>query len=212
MLDWDYPMIYGTDRDYPADLWTYLEAAPPHRLPLRRDRYARGSHHQKIVVIDDAMAFVGGLDLAARRWDTPEHRADDPRRMFDGKPYPPVHDVMIAVDGEAGRELAALARKRWEAATGKAISPVEVTDDPWPAELVPDLTNVSVGIACTDAANEGLRRRAPRRSPLPRHDRRARGTTSTSRTSTSPRSGSEKRWQRGLPSPTGPRSCSSRAS
>jgi phosphatidylserine/phosphatidylglycerophosphate/cardiolipin synthase-like enzyme len=29
------------------------------------------SHHPKIVVIDDAIAFVGGLDLARGRWDTP---------------------------------------------------------------------------------------------------------------------------------------------
>ena len=121
VLDWDYPMLYGTDRDYPP---IYGITWKPHRhIDFRFDATdTLASHHQKVVVIDDGMAFVGGLDLAARRWDTPEHRADDSRRTFDGKPYPPVHDVMIAVDGEAGRALAALARKRWEAATGKAIS------------------------------------------------------------------------------------------
>ena len=31
------------------------------------------SHHQKVVVVDDAVAFVGGLDLTHCRWDTPEH-------------------------------------------------------------------------------------------------------------------------------------------
>ena len=31
------------------------------------------SQHQKIVVVDDAVAFSGGLDLTIRRWDTPAH-------------------------------------------------------------------------------------------------------------------------------------------
>jgi phosphatidylserine/phosphatidylglycerophosphate/cardiolipin synthase-like enzyme/uncharacterized membrane protein YdjX (TVP38/TMEM64 family) len=148
VLGWDYPMLYGTDRDFPP---IYGITWKPHRhIDFRFDAAdAFASHHQKVVIIDDSVAFVGGLDLATRRWDTPEHRAGDPRRSFDGKPYPPVHDVMVAVDGEAGRQLAALARKRWQAATGNAIDPVEVAEDPWPAELAPDLTDVSVGIACT---------------------------------------------------------------
>jgi len=148
VLDWDYPMLYGTDRDFPP---IYGITWKPHRhIDFRFDSTdPLASHHQKVVIIDDKMAFVGGLDLAARRWDTSEHRPGDPRRTFDGKPYPPVHDVMVAVDGEAGRALATLARKRWQAATGKKIAPVEVADDPWPADLAPDLENVSVGVACT---------------------------------------------------------------
>ena len=148
VLDWDYPMLYGTDRDFPP---IYGLSWKPHRhIDFRFDATdPLASHHQKVVVIDDSLAFVGGLDLATRRWDTPDHRAGDPRRTFDGKPYPPVHDVMVAVDGDAGRELATLARKRWQIATGKTIDPVDATDDPWPAELAPDLVNVSVAIACT---------------------------------------------------------------
>ncbi|NIQ94797.1 MAG: hypothetical protein GWN87_11745, partial [Desulfuromonadales bacterium] len=35
------------------------------------DRHPVGaSHHQKIVVVDDRIAFVGGFDLARCRWDT----------------------------------------------------------------------------------------------------------------------------------------------
>jgi hypothetical protein len=37
-------------------------------------------------VIDDRLAFVGGLDLTSKRWDMPEHRPDDPRRMAGDKP------------------------------------------------------------------------------------------------------------------------------
>jgi phosphatidylserine/phosphatidylglycerophosphate/cardiolipin synthase-like enzyme len=49
---------------------------------------SNASHHQKLVVIDDRVAFVGGIDLSRWRWDTPEHKPDDPRRRDpNGKPY-----------------------------------------------------------------------------------------------------------------------------
>ncbi|HET7671934.1 MAG TPA: VTT domain-containing protein, partial [Burkholderiales bacterium] len=70
-------------------------------------------------------------------------------------------DLMVAVDGEAARQLAALARERWQAATGQKMKPVTfrgVSDnDPWPASFQPDLTSVEVGIART----------APPRGELP---------------------------------------------
>src|SRR6185437_1753909 len=37
-------------------------------------------HHQKIVVIDDALGLVGGADFGADRWDTTAHLGNDPRR------------------------------------------------------------------------------------------------------------------------------------
>uniref|UniRef100_A0A8I3PQ57 Phospholipase n=1 Tax=Canis lupus familiaris TaxID=9615 RepID=A0A8I3PQ57_CANLF len=35
------------------------------------------AHHEKIVVIDQSVAFVGGIDLAYGRWDDNEHRLTD---------------------------------------------------------------------------------------------------------------------------------------
>ena len=81
---------------------------------------------------------MGGLDLATRRWDTPEHRPDDPRRLANGKPYPPFHDAMVAVDGDAARVLACIARRRWHYATGETLPPVRVSADPWPESLEAD--------------------------------------------------------------------------
>ena len=37
---------------------------------------AGSAHHQKIVVIDDALAFCGGIDITGDRWDTREHLDD----------------------------------------------------------------------------------------------------------------------------------------
>jgi phosphatidylserine/phosphatidylglycerophosphate/cardiolipin synthase-like enzyme len=117
-------------------------------------------HHQKLVVIDDAIAFVGGLDLTANRWDTPEHRAEDARRRSpDGLPYPPFHDVQIAVDGEAAALLGALARERWRRAgffSGRARGVRAAREhDVWPPALRADFRDVPVAIARTEPAYAG---------------------------------------------------------
>ena len=149
VLNWDYPMVFGADRELPPLYgfgWT-----PARRVHLRYDdtHPVGGCQHQKVVLIDDAVAFVGGIDLTVRRWDTPEHDAKDPRRTAHGKPYPPFHDLMMAVDGEAARQLAALVRERWRNATGKTLKPVHAEHDPWPPALEPGLAGVEVGIART---------------------------------------------------------------
>src|SRR3990172_5918068 len=108
ILDWDFPMVFGTDREYSP---IFGLAWMPHRhINVRFDdtHPLAGSHHQKVVVIDDKLAFSGGLDITNKRWDSHRHSHDDPRRTFDGEPYPPFHDVMIAVDGEAAKELSSL--------------------------------------------------------------------------------------------------------
>lgn len=106
VLEWDYSLLYALERR----LAPWLDSAwcRHERFAFRLDdQHPFGaSQHQKLVVIDDALAFTGGLDLTLRRWDTPEHRSDDSRRRSpDGKPYEPFHDVQIAVDGAAAREI-----------------------------------------------------------------------------------------------------------
>lgn len=106
-------------------------------------------HHQKIVVIDDALAFCGGIDFTADRWDTPDHLDDNRLRRAPGESYGPRHEVATAVDGAAARSLAEVARQRWRAATGQSLEPIEVARDAWPGKLLPTLRNVDVGIART---------------------------------------------------------------
>ncbi|SBS76113.1 Phosphatidylserine/phosphatidylglycerophosphate / cardiolipin synthase [uncultured Mycobacterium sp.] len=106
-------------------------------------------HHQKIVVVDDTMAFCGGLDLTLGRWDTPEHRPSDPRRNGPGDAYGPRHEVAVAMDGAAAEVLAAQARDRWEAATGRALPSLGDPPPAWPDGLRPRLRNVKVGVART---------------------------------------------------------------
>jgi uncharacterized membrane protein YdjX (TVP38/TMEM64 family) len=128
------------------------------------------SHHQKVVVIDDAIAFNGGLDLTCRRWDTCAHAAQDERRVDAGTPYPPFHDMAMAVDGEAASALGDLVRERWRRATGHSLPRPRArvggwrrrlpgraprTLARWPAELRAHLTKVDVAISLTEPAIDG---------------------------------------------------------
>lgn len=157
ILDWDYPVVYGSDRESPPTSLLGGSWKPHRRIDFRFDdtHPVAGSHHQKIVVIDDKLAFSGGLDLTNKRWDTRKHAPDDPKRIFDGEPYPPFHDVMIAVDGEAVEALAKVARERWYEATGERLKPVSVKSDPWPEELHVALDDARVAVACTAPPVQG---------------------------------------------------------
>jgi phosphatidylserine/phosphatidylglycerophosphate/cardiolipin synthase-like enzyme len=123
------------------------------RMHLRFDSRhpLRGSHHQKIVVVDDTLAFVGGIDLTARRWDDQTHAADNPLRVSpDGTPYDPVHDLQAAVTGVAARDLGDLARRRWARATGEKQSRVSVEGELWPTNVEPALTGCQVALSLTE--------------------------------------------------------------
>ncbi len=113
-------------------------------------------HHQKIVVIDDAIAFCGGIDLTSDRWDTPEHRDEHPGRVRpSGSPYPPWHDATTIVEGEAARSLGDLARRRWAMVTGNTIPPANRSGcPPWPKSVTADFQRVDVGIARTDPGSD----------------------------------------------------------
>lgn len=156
LLGWDFAMLYAFEREALPLFRLGLRTRP--RVHFRLDgRHPLGaSHHQKLVVVDDALAFVGGFDLTSCRWDTREHRARDERREDPGfSEYAPFHDVQLAVDGEAARALGDLARARWRRATDQRLDAPEVRHDPWPVSLEADFVEVEVGIARTDPNEDG---------------------------------------------------------
>ncbi len=106
-------------------------------------------HHQKIAVVDDSVAFSGGLDLTLDRWDTRAHEDGSRIRRTVGRSYGPRHEVGAAVDGEAADALAEQARERWKTATGESLDPVDAKHAAWPGRLEAALHNVDVGIART---------------------------------------------------------------
>ncbi|HEY5809551.1 MAG TPA: VTT domain-containing protein [Povalibacter sp.] len=172
ILIWDYPMIFAMDREW-APIYG-LGWKPHRRVHFRYDNThpTGGSHHQKIVVIDDAVAFNGGIDLTGRRWDTCAHAADDAHRISQGAAYPPFHDLMMAVEGEAARALGELVRERWRLATGDELKPPNSLPSRWsrrgwrasappahatrwPEQLRPSVKEVQVAISRTSPPVNG---------------------------------------------------------
>jgi phospholipase D1/2 len=117
------------------------------------------SHHQKILVVDDAMAFCGGIDITADRWDTRHHRDEEPlrKRPFTRRAYEPWHDATMAVDGGAAQALGQLARKRWKIATGEQLPEPAEAGDPWPDDLEAMFRNVEIAVARTRGKEKDLR-------------------------------------------------------
>jgi len=155
ILIWDFPMAFSQGRELPA-LYRF-NWRPHRRVHLRFDdtHPVIGSHHQKIVVVDDALAFCGGIDLTDRRWDTPDHAPNDPRRRMGAEPYPPFHDLMLAVDGAAARALGRLAADRWCRSGGRRLRLPAVLTDPWPDELTIDFRAVPVAVSRTMPGRAG---------------------------------------------------------
>lgn len=150
ILIWDATVLFRPGQKLPSLFDTPVDA--PERITLRYDGNVPpgASHHDKLVVIDDAIAFAGGIDIVGHRWDTAAHCCPDPlRRRPSGEPYGPIHDIMMAVDGEAAAGLGELARMRWLQATGTVLPPAGPGFDPWPPDLAPDVRDVAVGIART---------------------------------------------------------------
>lgn len=61
-----------------------------------------GSHHEKLCIVDRRIAFVGGLDIGERRYDTADHEDDTPW-----------HDLACRVEGPAVARLTDHFIARW---------------------------------------------------------------------------------------------------
>ena len=75
-------------------------------------------HHEKTIVVDDQIAFIGGIDLtnfSGDRWDQSHH----PPRGAIGW-----HDVAARLAGPAVRDVAENFAMRWRATTSETLPPV----------------------------------------------------------------------------------------
>ena len=157
VLVWDYGVVGALSRGVvPVVL---LDRRTPERLTMTVDTHhpVGGAHHQKIVVIDDCLAFAGGIDVTADRWDTSEHLDRHPlrRRPSSHRLTGPWHDVTSLVSGPAARAIGDLARERWESGTGRALEPVEDAEACWPEDVEPLLTDVDVAVSRTRPEHGG---------------------------------------------------------
>lgn len=159
LLAWDASAVFTFEREPLQRLWFHVRGHE--RIHYKMDnRHPTGaSHHQKLVVIDRSIAFLGGMDVCTSRWDNREHCADSPHRCGPfGRKYTPYHDVQAFVTGEPVDLLRDWFAERWQLAT----------DHELPAADVPRRTIAIRSSFDVEAPIIGFARTLPRLEGVPR--------------------------------------------
>ena len=136
VLTWDHHLIYSSEREWIP----FANLFAPRRLQSVKDgaHPVGASHHQKIVVIDDAVAFVGGMDFAQCRWDTSAHRINHPQRRAYGRETLP---AISRRANDGGRQCSArpggIGPRAMGNATGDQLPPpaIAAVGDRWPPSV-----------------------------------------------------------------------------
>jgi len=116
------------------------------KAKIRWDSNKFGCHHQKIFIIDDKIAFVGGINMDETHIDTSAH---------DRKKPHPTHDLFCEIRGPAVRDVIHNFVQRWNEATEKnkkyGSFPQDVRPDDclYPPEQPPQDTEGNVNIQVT---------------------------------------------------------------
>ncbi len=157
ILVWDFSPILTFDREPLQKLkFDFLTEDRIH-FRMHKASAVGASHHQKIVVVDDSLAFCGGLDITHGRWDSSEHDLKDKRRIDipGGKIPRPYHDVQFMVNGDCAKSLGDLARTRWTDATDQILQPC-AHRDLWIPDITPDFLRGCIAISLTVSRSEKM--------------------------------------------------------
>ncbi len=114
--------LFHPDRGQGRDMREALTNGTGVQVALDDRERPMHCHHEKLVVVDDRVAFVGGIDLtdyAGRRYD----RRDHPAR--DGLGW---HDAACRLEGPAVHDVAAHIRMRWAEVTGEELPEPDVPE------------------------------------------------------------------------------------
>jgi phospholipase D1/2 len=123
ILAWSFTYLYWLDREWFQEWYFNWTTNDRLRFCFDHDHAFAASHHQKFVVVDGVVAFVGGLDLCSSRWDDREHRPDHPHRInSDKNPYSPFHDVQSYHMGPLAEKLAQMFKMRWKKVCGAELN------------------------------------------------------------------------------------------
>ncbi len=117
---WDYSLVYAIEREWLQKLKFDFQSHPRVHFEFTNHPDTGGCYHRKLVIVDDELAFLGGLDLCDSRWDTRCHVKHAPERIdLKGNPYKPFHDIQVGLRGPIVAPLVQIFLEDWRRATGQ---------------------------------------------------------------------------------------------
>ncbi len=122
MLPWDSSPVFTFEREPLQRLKFHLKGHKRIHWKMDNCHPPGASHHQKLIVIDRAIAFVGGMDICDSRWDDRAHAAELKERCSGNRSYTPYHDVQAYVTGDAVDVLRKWFCERWQLASGEHLA------------------------------------------------------------------------------------------
>ena len=156
LLAWDFHLVFAGEREWLQRVMFHWMTAPNLRFRFDEHPVAGGSHHQKFVVIDGGLAFVGGMDVCESRWDDRRHLADNPLRVSRGHPQKPYHDMQAWMAGrDTSRVLEDLFRERWRRAGGPTLELQSTLRPEVPARGSLPIGGTTVAFSRTDPQPDG---------------------------------------------------------
>jgi phospholipase D1/2 len=122
LLAWDFHLVFAGEREWLQRVYFHWMTSSNLHFRFADHPAAGGSHHQKFVVVDGSLAFLGGMDVCEARWDDRRHLADNPVRLSRGHPQKPYHDAQAWLAGrETAGALEDLFTERWQRAGGPPL-------------------------------------------------------------------------------------------
>ena len=152
ILAWDASPVFTFEREPLQRLMFQLKGHKRIHYKMDNAHPTGASHHQKLVIADRSVAFLGGMDICNARWDDRNHSATSTTRCEGERPYTPYHDVQAYVTGDPVDTLREWFCSRWQCATRKDLK-------------LPDVPRTKMKIEPTfpiDAPSLGLARTLPR--------------------------------------------------
>jgi phospholipase D1/2 len=156
LLAWDFHLVFAGEREWMQRVIFHWMTSS--NLHFRFDDHpaAGGSHHQKFVVVDGGLAFLGGMDVCEARWDDRRHVANNPVRLSHGHPQKPYHDVQAWLSGhEPARALEDLFTERWRRAGGPPLELGSADRPASPTRGSLALGESTVALSRTDPRTDG---------------------------------------------------------
>jgi phosphatidylserine/phosphatidylglycerophosphate/cardiolipin synthase-like enzyme/uncharacterized membrane protein YdjX (TVP38/TMEM64 family) len=146
---WNYSLFFMKEREPFSDYrWHFKSTDNVHYCEDNHIPFL-SSHHQKIITIDDKIAYCGGMDIGVERWDERHHHVETPERCDVVEPllpadkefesHQPRHDIQMILTGEDMKIFACLVRERWRKGAGFDAIPVRVKSEQESAFMPPSV-------------------------------------------------------------------------